>query len=150
MQPTNARLPGLAVPGFGDGRMNYRVINLNSREVLSLDAIATYEEASKIACECEQDESQPDTAIEKLVGGEWVKTSISEGEVTACGIADDADAFGDLHDYNTAEFIRPATSDERDASRDAPSGVILIDSEGNGVDETDRNASDARRVYVEE
>jgi hypothetical protein len=35
--------------------------------------------------------------------------------------------FGDLHDYATGEYLRPATLPERDESRAAgPEGVILV------------------------
>ena len=48
--------------------------------------------------------------------------------------------YGDLHDYHTGEYIRPATRDERDASyaaakRDGGAGVISLQ---------------GRRVYVQD
>ena len=63
--------------------------------------------------------------------------------------------YGDLHDYATGEYLRPATKEERTASRDAArsdggSGVILVDSEGDILRCDDRGADDARRCYVQE
>lgn len=54
---------------------NYRVFNINSREVLSLDDIGTLEEAQRIADECEQHESQPEVEIQQLIDGEWIKVA---------------------------------------------------------------------------
>lgn len=36
--------------------------------------------------------------------------------------------YGDLHDYVTGEYMRPATKDEQARSRDAgPEGIIVVD-----------------------
>lgn len=63
--------------------------------------------------------------------------------------------YGDLMDYHTAAYIRAATRDERDASRDAAAldggaGVILIDGDDDILRCDDRGADDARRCYVQE
>ena len=63
--------------------------------------------------------------------------------------------YGDLHDYATGAYIRPATRSERDASREAAesdggAGVILVDDDGRILRADDARADDARRVYVEE
>ena len=50
----------------------YRIIDTNSREVLSLDPIATIEAARDAANEIEAHESQPDVAIQSNASGEWV------------------------------------------------------------------------------
>ena len=52
----------------------FRVINVNSHEVLSLDPISTIEEAQTIADEIEQHETEPETEIQQLVDGEWVRS----------------------------------------------------------------------------
>lgn len=62
--------------------------------------------------------------------------------------------YGDLMDYQTGGFIREATRDERDASRDAASldggaGVILVDSDGDILRADDLGADSARRCYVQ-
>lgn len=51
----------------------YRVINAASNEVLSLDMIATLDEAIAIADEIEQHDTQPEVAIQVLVDREWVQ-----------------------------------------------------------------------------
>lgn len=49
---------------------------------------------------------------------------------------DTTKTYGDLMDYTTGDYIRPATEAERDESRDAgPEGVIRVD---------------GRSVYVQE
>lgn len=53
----------------------YRVINVNSREILSDETIETIQEARKIADEIEQHESQPEVEIQETVDGEWVKVA---------------------------------------------------------------------------
>ena len=50
----------------------FRIINTASREVLSLDAISTIEEAREIAAEIETHESQPEVSIQSDESGEWV------------------------------------------------------------------------------
>jgi len=59
------------------------------------------------------------------------------GTCRNCGAWDDdddedAETFGDLLDYHTGAFMRPATREQRDASLDAArfdggAGVILVD-----------------------
>jgi len=63
--------------------------------------------------------------------------------------------YGDLCDYRTAGYVRPATLQERDASREAAEhdggcGVILVDDAGHILRADDRGADDARRCYVSE
>ena len=63
--------------------------------------------------------------------------------------------MSDLHDYNTGDFIRKATREERNASRaaakfDGGPGVILIDETGVVISETDSGSADAQRCYVQE
>lgn len=53
----------------------YRVINENSREVLSLNPIDTIDEARVVSGEAESDESQPEVEIQENVNGEWVKVN---------------------------------------------------------------------------
>ena len=53
----------------------YRVIEINNREVLSLDILTSISEARAAADEIEQHESQPEVGIEKLSDGEWVAVS---------------------------------------------------------------------------
>jgi hypothetical protein len=53
----------------------YRVININSREVLSLDTIETLEEAKAVANEIESHESEPEVVIQEQIDGEWVKVA---------------------------------------------------------------------------
>lgn len=53
----------------------YRVINVNSQEVLSLDEIDTLADAVRIADEIAADESQPEVEIQGWFDGEWVKVS---------------------------------------------------------------------------
>ena len=50
----------------------FRAINAVSREVLSLDAIETIEEARSVAAEIESHESQPEVSIQSDESGEWV------------------------------------------------------------------------------
>lgn len=64
---------------------------------------------------------------------------------------EDRDEYGDLHDYHSGEYLRPATEAERDASRAAgPEGVILIGDDDELMRPDDRGADDARRCYVQE
>jgi hypothetical protein len=65
------------------------------------------------------------------------------------------ETYGDLYDYQTGDYIREASRDERDASRsaadmDGGAGVILIDAAGDILRAGDRGADEARRVYVQE
>ena len=63
----------------------------------------------------------------------------------------DRSEYGDLHDYHSGEYLRPATQDERDESRAAgPEGVILIGAGGELMRADDRGSDDARRCYVQE
>jgi hypothetical protein len=59
----------------------------------------------------------------------------------------------DLIEYYTGYFLRSATRAEIAASRgaakrDGGAGVILLDSSGKILSADDRDACDARRVYV--
>jgi len=61
--------------------------------------------------------------------------------------------MADLNDYYWGDFIRAATRAEivasrRAAKRDGGAGVILLDSSGRILSGDDRDACDARRVYV--
>lgn len=59
--------------------------------------------------------------------------------------------YGNLHDYFSSEFIRPATLAERDASRKAYERMIMIDVDnGNLVPEGDFKAKEVRRCCVVE
>lgn len=61
----------------------------------------------------------------------WEGEQWTEGWDTSAGVT-----YGDLHDYATGDFIRPARKTERDESRrSGDEGVILVD---------------GRRCYVEE
>lgn len=53
----------------------YRVINSNSREVLSLDTIETLAQAIEVANEIESHETEPEVTIQELIDGEWVKVA---------------------------------------------------------------------------
>ena len=53
----------------------YRVINVNSREVLSLDPISTIEQARLVAGEIESHDSQPEVEIQGNIDGNWIKTA---------------------------------------------------------------------------
>jgi hypothetical protein len=66
-------------------------------------------------------------------------------------------SYGDLFDYYTAEYLGPATREQRDASRraakfDGGAGVILIigGAGGSVIFAQDRGAKDAQRCYVQE
>jgi hypothetical protein len=52
----------------------FRIINVNSREVLARD-IETIEEAREIAAECESHETQPEVSIQSNLDGEWVSVA---------------------------------------------------------------------------
>lgn len=63
--------------------------------------------------------------------------------------------YGDLMDYYTGAYMRPATKEQRDASREAAkhdggAGVILVSGDWRVVDQTDAEATDAVRCYVSE
>lgn len=67
--------------------------------------------------------------------GTWEHAQWDEGWASASG-----ETYGDLHDYATAEWIRAATRDERDASREAAesdggAGVIDVDGRSCYVEE---------------
>ena len=55
--------------------MTYRVIDINTREVLSADTISTIKEAREVADEIEQHKSKPEVEIQQLIDGAWVKTN---------------------------------------------------------------------------
>jgi len=62
---------------------------------------------------------------------------------------------GDLLDYYTGAYMRPATEAERNASREASkydggAGVILLDADSAILAADDAGADDAARCYVSE
>lgn len=65
------------------------------------------------------------------------------------------ETYGDLHDYDTGDYIRPATAAERDASRraaecDGGAGVIRVTTDGRILEQHQDARWEARRCYVEE
>jgi hypothetical protein len=63
--------------------------------------------------------------------------------------------YGDLCDYQTGAYMRPATREQRDASRaaaecDGGAGVILVDERWQVIDADARDADEAVRCYVSE
>ena len=61
----------------------YRVINVASNEVLSLDEITTLAEAKTVAAEIESHESEPEVTIQESINGEWVTVKNDSAEATA-------------------------------------------------------------------
>ena len=56
--------------------MNFRVRDINSGEVLSLDAIHDYAVAVATAAECENHDTEPEVMVEvQLDDGTWVQDS---------------------------------------------------------------------------
>lgn len=63
--------------------------------------------------------------------------------------------FGDLMEYDTAQYLGPATEEQLDASqaaafRDGGAGVILVDDAGRVLRADDPDASGTRRCYVQD
>jgi hypothetical protein len=76
-------------------------------------------------------------------------------EMAASFRDEEDDEPGALMDFHAAFYIRQATIEERNASRDAAkhdggAGVILVDEDGNVLRADDRGADSARRCFVQE
>lgn len=77
----------------------YRVINVNSREVLSLDELKTYSEAVHLAREAERHDSEPDAEVQVLNDGKWTRAENNQSIYI-----ETIDRNGDLYSFSAEGF----------------------------------------------